>query len=68
MKIFMKDLSKGILAGMASGLGSFLYYIFLIYVEGELGKILASLFFGIRLFLSFYIKTLFTYRKSRWSI
>ncbi len=50
MKIFMKDLSKGILTGMAIGLDSFLYCFFLIYVEGELGKILASLFFGIRLY------------------
>ena len=42
---------KGILAGLAIGLGGFLYILMTHYVEGELGKILGALLFAIGLFL-----------------
>ena len=42
---------KGILAGLAIGLGGFLYILMVHYVPGELGKVLGSLLFAIGLFL-----------------
>ena len=42
---------KGILAGLAIGLGGFLYILMCQYVPGELGKVLGSLLFAIGLFL-----------------
>ena len=42
---------KGILAGLAIGLGGFLYILMVRYVEGELGKILGALLFAVGLFL-----------------
>lgn len=50
-------LLKGILAGLAIGLGGFLYILMIHYVDGELGKVLGSLLFSIGLFLvcAFYL-------------
>ncbi len=50
-------LLKGILAGLAIGLGGFLYILMIHYVDGELGKVLGSLLFSIGLFLvcTFYL-------------
>ena len=42
---------KGILAGLAIGLGGFLYILMCQYVPGELGKVFGSLLFAIGLFL-----------------
>ena len=42
---------KGILAGLAIGLGGFLYILMTHYIEGELGKVLGSLLFAIGLFI-----------------
>ena len=42
---------KGILAGIAIGLGGFLYILMTHYVAGELGKILGALLFAVGLFL-----------------
>ncbi len=42
---------KGILAGLAIGLGGFLYILMCQYVPGELGKVLGSLLFAVGLFL-----------------
>ena len=42
---------KGILAGLAIGLGGFLYIIMVHFVPGELGKVLGSLLFSVGLFL-----------------
>lgn len=42
---------KGILAGLAIGLGGFLYILMVHFVEGELGKILGSILFAVGLFL-----------------
>ena len=42
---------KGILAGLAIGLGGFLYILMIHYVNGELGKVLGSILFSIGLFL-----------------
>ncbi|MCR5185474.1 MAG: formate/nitrite transporter family protein [Bacilli bacterium] len=41
---------KGILAGLAIGVGGFLYVLMTFLVEGELGKVLGSLVFAIGLF------------------
>ena len=41
----------GILAGLAIGLGGFLYIVLTHYVSGELGKVLGSIAFAIGLFL-----------------
>ena len=48
---------KGILAGLAIGLGGFLFILVTTYVEGELGKILGALVFPVGLFLvcTFYL-------------
>ena len=41
---------KGILAGLAIGVGGFLYVILCYAIPGEFGKILGSLLFGVGLF------------------
>ena len=41
---------KGILAGLAIGIGGFLYILMVHFVEGELGKVLGSLLFSAGLF------------------
>ena len=41
---------KGILAGLAIGVGGFLYILMVHFVEGELGKVLGSLLFSAGLF------------------
>ena len=41
---------KGILAGLAIGLGGFLYILMCHYIPGELGKVLGSLLFAVGLF------------------
>ena len=41
----------GILAGLAIGLGGFLYIVMTHYLEGELGKLLGSIVFSIGLFI-----------------
>ena len=41
---------KGILAGLAIGVGGFLYILMITYVPGELGKVLGSLLFAVGLF------------------
>ena len=48
---------KSILAGLAIGLGGFLYILMVHYINGEVGKILGSLLFSIGLFLvcTFYL-------------
>ena len=55
-KVLMTSL-KGFLAGLAIGLGGFLYVILSHYVPGEGGKVLGSLFFSVGLFLvcTFYL-------------
>ena len=48
---------KGILAGLAIGLGGFLFILMSFLIEGELGKALGSLLFSVGLFLvcTFYL-------------
>ena len=49
-----KDLAfsflKGILAGLAIGVGGFLYLLMVFAVNGELGKVLGSILFSVGLF------------------
>ena len=49
--IILKNFYKGILAGLAIGLGGFLYILMVFLVPGEFGKILGSILFSIGLFL-----------------
>ena len=51
MKTILLNFLKGILAGLAIGLGGFLYILMVHYVDGELGKVLGSTLFAIGLFL-----------------
>ena len=51
MKNHLLIFLKGILAGLAIGLGGFLYILMVHYVDGELGKVLGSTLFAIGLFL-----------------
>ncbi len=57
MKNALISMLKGFLAGLAIGLGGFLYILMINFVEGELGKILGSLLFAVGLFLvcTFYL-------------
>ena len=54
---------KGILAGLAIGVGGFLYILMIHYVPGELGNVLGSVLFSVGLFTvcTFYL-TLYTGR------
>ena len=49
--IILKNFYKGILAGLAIGLGGFLYILMVFLVPGEFGKILGSILFSLGLFL-----------------
>lgn len=51
VKFQLLQFLKGILAGLAIGLGGFLYILMIHYVPGELGKVLGSLLFAVGLFL-----------------
>ena len=51
MKNILVNFYKGILAGLAIGLGGFLYIIMKHFVPGELGNVLGSLLFSVGLFL-----------------
>ena len=51
MKEVLKSTYKGLLAGLAIGLGGFLYIIMKHFVSGELGTVLGSTLFAIGLFL-----------------
>lgn len=51
MKFQLLSFLKGILAGLAIGLGGFLYIIMITYVPGEGGKVLGSLLFAVGLFI-----------------
>ena len=57
MKLQLLTFVKGILAGLAIGLGGFLYVLMSFLIEGELGKVLGSALFAIGLFLvcTFYL-------------
>ena len=50
-KNLLMNFLKGILAGLAIGLGGFLYILMTWLLPNELGKILGSLFFAVGLFL-----------------
>lgn len=50
MKYQLLSFLKGILAGLAIGVGGFLYILMIHYVPGELGKVLGSLLFAVGLF------------------
>ena len=50
-KVLFKNFYKGILAGLAIGLGGFLYILMVFLVPGEYGKILGSILFSVGLFL-----------------
>ncbi len=50
MKNIFVSLYKGILAGLAIGLGGFLFILATCYIQNELGKILGSILFSIGLF------------------
>ena len=50
MKTQLLSFVKGILAGLAIGLGGFLYVLMVHFVQGELGRVLGSLLFAIGLF------------------
>ena len=50
-KILLRNFYKGILAGLAIGLGGFLYILMVFLVPGEYGKILGSVLFSVGLFL-----------------
>ena len=56
MKKVALTLLTGILAGLAIGLGGFLYILMVHYINGELGKVLGSILFSIGLFLVCTIK------------
>ena len=51
LKFELKQLLLGILAGLAIGLGSFLFILCKAYIPGEWGSILGSILFAIGLFL-----------------
>ncbi len=51
MKKYLASFFKGILAGLAIGLGGFLYILMIHYVSGELGKVLGSILFAVGLFI-----------------
>lgn len=51
MKKYILSLFKGVLAGLAIGLGGFLYILMIHYVSGELGKVLGSILFAVGLFI-----------------
>lgn len=57
MKNILINFLKGILAGLAIGLGGFLFIIMSHFINGELGKALGSLLFAVGLFLvcTFYL-------------
>ena len=50
MKYQLLSFLKGILAGLAIGLGGFLYVLMIHFVPGEGGKVLGSLLFAVGLF------------------
>ena len=50
-KTLLLNFLKGILAGLAIGLGGFLFILVTKYVEGELGKVLGALIFPVGLTL-----------------
>ena len=50
MKTQLLSFVKGILAGLAIGLGGFLYVLMVHFVQGELGRVLGSLLFAVGLF------------------
>lgn len=50
MKTQLLSFVKGILAGLAIGLGGFLYVLMVRFVQGELGRVLGSLLFAVGLF------------------
>ena len=50
MKNILTSLYKGIFAGLAIGLGGFLFILSTCYIEGEVGKIVGSIVFAIGLF------------------
>lgn len=50
MKTQLLSFIKGILAGLAIGLGGFLYVLMVHFVQGELGRVLGSLLFAVGLF------------------
>lgn len=56
-KVLFKNFYKGILAGLAIGLGGFLYVIMSFAIQNEFGKILGSILFAVGLFLvcTFYL-------------
>ena len=56
-KNILLNFLKGILAGLAIGLGGFLYVMMVHLIDGELGKVLGSFLFSIGLFLvcTFYL-------------
>ena len=56
-KVLLKNFYKGILAGLAIGLGGFLYVIMSFALPNEYGKILGSILFAVGLFLvcTFYL-------------
>ena len=49
-KDLLFSFSKGILAGLAIGVGGFLYILMTFLIEGELGKVLGSMLFAVGLF------------------
>lgn len=51
LKILSKNFYKGILAGLAIGLGGFLYVIMCYLLPNEYGKLLGSILFAVGLFL-----------------
>lgn len=57
MKNVLTNFYKGILAGLAIGLGGFLYVLMRHFVDGELGVVLGSILFSVGLFLvcTFYL-------------
>ena len=50
MKQYVFSFLKGILAGLAIGVGGFLYILMIHFVSGELGKVLGSILFAVGLF------------------
>ena len=50
MKTQLLSFVKGVLAGLAIGLGGFLYVLMVHFVQGELGRVLGSLLFAVGLF------------------
>ena len=50
-KTLVLNFLKGILAGLAIGLGGFLFILMTFLIQGELGKVLGSLLFAVGLFL-----------------